>query len=609
MKILILPLLVAVALLGCQRAPEHRDAEAEARREAKLREVDDRIAELKELERRATDQKLSDTERRASESQARAEVAERERRKLEAEREALLQDRKRLADQQAAAETRARQARDEAAEIAQRAERERHQQTVDFFYTALEPHGEWLEVDRYGYVWQPAVSSDPRWRPYTDGRWVFTEYGWFWKSNEPFGWAVYHYGRWAKLRRVGWVWVPGTEWGPAWVSWRRGDRYAGWAPLPPEAWSSSGFTAAVDSYFDIGPSSYTFVPLQDLTQPTYVGRVVELAQNVTIVNQTVNVTNVTYKTVQKNVVAYNDGPGLEALAPRTADEIPRLRVERVAEAGSGREFGRSVQRGETLIVSAPQIRERAIDAKAEAPRSLKARIKETDVERGWEDGDKRELEQARSRVNREANDAELRQREASRSKEQRMAEPPKATPGRVEVPVEGAKDRRPAATEPSATPPASAASDDRRDPSPRRDRKGDDSPATLPRDVSTPAGGTPSASAPSKPEGEPPLRPFKKSSVREPSPAGAIPAATPVPPVAPEPRPETDQLRAAEAVPSPELAGQSIPAAGAAATSAATPDRKLPRAERPRPDRRSPAAAKESDPSTSEKPAIQKTSP
>jgi hypothetical protein len=33
---------------------------------------------------------------------------------------------------------------------------------------------------------------------------------------------------------LGWVWVPGREWGPAWVDWRRGTRYFGWAPLPPD---------------------------------------------------------------------------------------------------------------------------------------------------------------------------------------------------------------------------------------------------------------------------------------------------------------------------------------------------------------------------------------
>jgi len=27
--------------------------------------------------------------------------------------------------------------------------------------------------------------------------------------------------------------VPGSRWGPAWVSWRSSDNYLAWAPLPP----------------------------------------------------------------------------------------------------------------------------------------------------------------------------------------------------------------------------------------------------------------------------------------------------------------------------------------------------------------------------------------
>ena len=48
------------------------------------------------------------------------------------------------------------------------------------------------------------------------------------------GWVTFHYGRWAHDQRLGWFWVPGDEWGPAWVDWRRGDDFVGWAPLPPD---------------------------------------------------------------------------------------------------------------------------------------------------------------------------------------------------------------------------------------------------------------------------------------------------------------------------------------------------------------------------------------
>ena len=108
--------------------------------------------------------------------------------------------------------------------------------TFDYFYEALEPYGNWVYVNDYGYCWQPAVGQDDEeWRPYTDGYWASTDSGWTWVSEEEFGWATYHYGRWAKLHDLGWVWVPGYVWGPAWVSWRNSsdDDYIGWAPLPP----------------------------------------------------------------------------------------------------------------------------------------------------------------------------------------------------------------------------------------------------------------------------------------------------------------------------------------------------------------------------------------
>ncbi len=38
--------------------------------------------------------------------------------------------------------------------------------SVDFFYNNLSG-GNWIEVEGYGYGWQPDVAvSDPNWRPY-----------------------------------------------------------------------------------------------------------------------------------------------------------------------------------------------------------------------------------------------------------------------------------------------------------------------------------------------------------------------------------------------------------------------------------------------------------
>jgi hypothetical protein len=102
------------------------------------------------------------------------------------------------------------------------------------FYSSLTPHGEWIAVDGGIYAWRPA-RVHPGWRPYLDGRWAWSEAGWYWVSEEPWGWATYHYGRWYDDDYYGWVWIPGYEWAPAWVEWRYGRDYVGWAPLGPYA--------------------------------------------------------------------------------------------------------------------------------------------------------------------------------------------------------------------------------------------------------------------------------------------------------------------------------------------------------------------------------------
>lgn len=110
------------------------------------------------------------------------------------------------------------------------------------FHDSLAPYGTWVLVEPYGWCWQPAVVAvTPTWQPYCDGgQWLWTDYGWYWQSTYSWGWAPFHYGRWHRSARMGWVWAPGCDWGPAWVSWRYSDAFCGWAPLPPECRWSAG---------------------------------------------------------------------------------------------------------------------------------------------------------------------------------------------------------------------------------------------------------------------------------------------------------------------------------------------------------------------------------
>ena len=130
------------------------------------------------------------------------------------------------------------------------------------FRTALQPYGSWRQHARWGEVWVP---SDRRrdWRPYTDGRWAYTDdWGWYWASadtEDAWGWIVYHYGHWVLDADLGWVWVAGDEWSPGWVQWRRGAGYIGWAPLPPD-------DQVVVEYRD-EPDAWIFVHGRDFVAP------------------------------------------------------------------------------------------------------------------------------------------------------------------------------------------------------------------------------------------------------------------------------------------------------------------------------------------------------
>jgi hypothetical protein len=108
--------------------------------------------------------------------------------------------------------------------------------TISFgvFYDELSPHGEWIPVGGGVYGWRP-IGVHGEWRPYTVGRWCWTDDGWYWFSDEPWGWATFHYGRWHYDDYYGWLWIPGYDWAPAWVEWRYGGGHIGWAPLSPYA--------------------------------------------------------------------------------------------------------------------------------------------------------------------------------------------------------------------------------------------------------------------------------------------------------------------------------------------------------------------------------------
>ncbi len=156
------------------------------------------------------------------------------------------------------------------------------------FYDELSPHGRWIDYPGQGYVWVPEVNED--FRPYSsNGHWVWTDnYEWMWVSDYDWGWAPFHYGRWDQDANFGWYWVPGYEWSPAWVAWRDGGDYYGWAPIRP------GINININ--FNIGGYSppndfWCFAPRRYITSPRIYDYCVDRRQNITIINYTTVIVN------------------------------------------------------------------------------------------------------------------------------------------------------------------------------------------------------------------------------------------------------------------------------------------------------------------------------
>ncbi|MEE1884542.1 DUF6600 domain-containing protein [Pedobacter flavus] len=179
------------------------------------------------------------------------------------------------------------------------------------FYDELSPYGTWINDPQYGYVWRPDVDQSS-FRPYyTNGRWVQTVYGNTWVSNYDWGWAPFHYGRWVLDRYNRWLWIPDTVWGPAWVDWRSGNGYYGWAPMGP----------SINIHINIGRRyvrpdyAWNFIPMHNI----YIGNYPRYRayNNVRIINRTKIINN----TYVYNSRTYYTGPRPEEVRRATRQDV------------------------------------------------------------------------------------------------------------------------------------------------------------------------------------------------------------------------------------------------------------------------------------------------
>lgn len=217
------------------------------------------------------------------------------------------------------------------------------------FYDNLSPYGQWIYDPQYGNVWVPNEDGD--FRPYgSRGHWVMTDYGNTWVSDDPWGWACYHYGRWTYNPYYGWVWIPGYEWAPAWVSWRYGGGYCGWAPLGPGISVGIGYNCPDSWWVFVGPQ-YMYRPdcFHYWRGPSY---------NTTYIHQTTIINN--YYVDNGTHVRYNYGPRADVIQRDTHQPVQVYRVSQLNRPGApavGRNtvslYRPSVNRG-TISQARPQ---------------------------------------------------------------------------------------------------------------------------------------------------------------------------------------------------------------------------------------------------------------
>jgi hypothetical protein len=448
--------------------------------------------------------------------------------------------------------------------------------SIDFFYDNLGDGGNWIEAGDYGYCWQPSVAvSNTNWRPYSDGYWAYTDVGWTWVSYEDFGWATYHYGRWMRLRGRGWVWVPGREWGPAWVSWRTGGDYVGWAPLPPRRAGDiyvdfSPINSRVDIDFDIGPAYYNFIDVRYIGEPVLRERIFAADQNVTYVSRTVNVTNITYT----NSTVYNHGPDYNTMSRYSTRPIQKLTLQRDVNAdplAAAQSKSLMKVQGDKLVIAAPQQFQKP--AKTIAPKVVKEKVvlAQAPVERGWEPaGDQKAQTELKEKMKKE--DPKSVPPPTVQASEKAETSPAATAPGTTTASASPATSAKPAA---AASPSASPAKDKNKRPdnvSPVPSASASVNPAATPEknknkrnDKVSPLA-TPSASVPPATSPLPTRDKGKNKQHENAAPSASAPPATgatetTAPSVAPKPPKEKPDKRKTESTvpPPPEAAPQSAP--------------------------------------------------
>lgn len=227
--------------------------------------------------------------------------------------------------------------------------------TVSFqsFYDVLSPMGEWIQItkddidddlsdgegqsitalaeDGTLFIWKPETEKD--WKPYSNGRWEYTDHGWLWVSSDKWGNSTYNYGRWWNSPKYGWVWLPGYTWAPAWVRFKvsNDDNYISWVALTPKAkWKSEKGITNENYNYKNKDADWIVVDNQTFTGDIKTSNLQPEVKVPSILNDSRAITNISIE--DDKIIT--GGPDVNRIEEKTGKKIKRKRLRFGSDKGN-----------------------------------------------------------------------------------------------------------------------------------------------------------------------------------------------------------------------------------------------------------------------------------
>lgn len=155
----------------------------------------------------------------------------------------------------------------------------------------------------------------PAYIPYTNGQWIATNEGWYFKAPTVHEEIVHHYGRWVYSPALQWVWVPGRVRAPAWVYWKEDNDMVAWTPIPPDVYvvnNTVSVVPVIDDNFVVVEKRYFVEPM--IYQRIYVDKI--KVKGMKKINGI----------IVRDRVIYNNGPGIHDIQTFANTEIKPYEV-------------------------------------------------------------------------------------------------------------------------------------------------------------------------------------------------------------------------------------------------------------------------------------------